>query len=271
MDILLTNDDGIYAAGLQALYKTLSKRHFVTVVAPERERSAVSHAITLHEPLRVKIIRADGGFTGHAVSGTPVDCIKLGMRELLDTKPDMVIAGINKGVNIGMDINYSGTVSAAKEAALWGLPAIAVSRQRCDIQHFDDVAIFIEALADQVFKKGLPNGTILNVNFPGIPVAKASGVRISRHETANFPEYFEKRVDPRNSVYYWQGRASLTTFVNPDSDRAAISEDFISITPIKCDMTDYNAIECLKKWHMGKRAKPGKDHGKNRSENPKVA
>ncbi len=252
MDILLTNDDGIYAAGLQALYKRLSKRHFVTVVAPEGERSAVSHAITLHEPLRVKMIRVNGGFTGYAVSGTPVDCIKLGIIELLDTKPEMVIAGINPGANIGIDINYSGTVSAAKEAGLWGIPAIAVSRQRCDMQQYDDVAIFIEALADHVFKNGLPDGTILNVNFPGMPVSKASGVRISRQETVHFPEYFEKRVDPRNNEYYWQGCVPLTAFENPDSDRATICQNFISITPIKCDMTDYNAIESLKKWDIGK-------------------
>lgn len=259
MNILLTNDDGIYAVGLQALYKRLAKRHFVTVVAPEGERSAVSHAITLHEPLRTKMIEVNGGFTGHAVNGTPADCIKLGIRELLDAKPDMVIAGINPGANTGMDINYSGTVSAAKEAGLWGIPAIAVSRQRCDLQQYDDVAIFIEALADHVFEKGLPNGTILNVNFPGIPVSKTSGVRISRQETAHFPEYFEKRVDPRNGVYYWQGCDSLTAFENPDSDRAAICQNFISITPIKCDMTDYNTIESLKKWHIekGKKVRSG--------------
>jgi 5'-nucleotidase len=123
------------------------------------------------------------------------------------------------------------------------------------LQQYDDVAIFIEALADHVFEKGLPNGTILNVNFPGIPVSKTSGVRISRQETAHFPEYFEKRVDPRNGVYYWQGCDSLTAFENPDGDRAAICQNFISITPIKCDMTDYNTIESLKKWYIEKEKK----------------
>ena len=129
MNILLTNDDGIYAKGLWALYAKFARRHCVTVVAPDRERSAVGHGITLYQPLRTNRVNINNGFTGYAVNGTPADCVKMGLMEILDSKPDMVISGINPGANVGVNINYSGTVAAAKEAALYNVPAIAVSIQ----------------------------------------------------------------------------------------------------------------------------------------------
>ena len=255
MKILLTNDDGIYAEGLWALYKRFADKHEVTVIAPERERSAVGHGITLHAPLRATQMWVNGGYPGYAVTGTPVDCIKLGLLEILDSRPQMVISGINPGANVGVNINYSGTVSAAKEAALYGIPAIAVSVMGHQVGHYADAARFIEILAENVSGKGLPAGTFLNVNLPDLPLKKVAGVRISRQSIALFPEYVEKRSDPRNRTYYWHGCDYLPDNKDLNFDETALCQNFISITPIKCDMTDYSIIEDLKGWKIDKELK----------------
>lgn len=250
MKVLITNDDGIYAQGLWALYKRFAINHSVTVVAPDRERSAISHAITLHEPLRANRVDLDGGFPGYSVNGTPADCIKLGVLEILGCKPDIVIAGINPGANVGINVNYSGTVAAAKEASFYGVSAIAVSVQGFDMKHLEDAARFVEKLTLEVVEKGLPFGTFLNVNIPDISINETAGVRISRQGTDISPEFFEKRVDPRNRTYYWQGIDSNPSVYDPDTDRAVLIDKFISITPIKCDMTDYSMMEALKEWNI---------------------
>ncbi|MBN1932920.1 MAG: 5'/3'-nucleotidase SurE [Desulfobacterales bacterium] len=252
MNILLTNDDGIQAEGLWALFRRFAPKHFVTVVAPDRERSAVGHGITLHKPLRADRVNVSPGYFGYAVNGTPADCIKLGLLEILDSKPDIVISGINPGANVGVNINYSGTVSAAKEACLYGIPAIAVSIYGYEIDNYDDDAAFIEALTDEVGEKGLPFGTFLNVNIPNIPMEEIAGVWVSKQGITLFSEYFEKRVDPRNRTYYWQGCDSQTFEKNPDIDGAVVCRNFISITPIKCDMTDYKMLEDLRHWNITK-------------------
>jgi len=251
MKILLTNDDGIYSEGLWALYKRFSEHYSVTVVAPDRERSAVGHGITLHEPLRANRIEINKGCPGYAVNGTPADCIKIGIIEILDSKPDLVISGINPSANVGINIHYSGTVAAAKEAAFYRVPAIAVSIQGNQQNNYDDVSFFIKELAENVLEKGLPFGTILNVNIPDIPMDTVAGVRISRQGTALYDEYMDKRTDPRNRTYYWHGFESQLSFSNPDIDGAALEENYISVTPIKCDTTDYKMIEELKKWKIG--------------------
>ena len=250
MNIFLTNDDGIYAEGLWALYEKLANRHSVTVIAPDRERSAVGHGITLHQPLRTSRINVNNGCRGYAVNGTPADCIKIGLMEILDFKPDMVISGINPGANIGVNINYSGTVAAAKEAALYKVPAISVSIAGHKILGYDYAAIFTAKLADNVYEKGLPVGTFLNVNIPDIPETQIAGVRISRQETALYNEYVDKRIDPRNRIYYWHGADTRTSFNTPDSDGAALNDNFISITPIQCDATDYNMLKKLREWDL---------------------
>jgi 5'-nucleotidase len=252
MHILLTNDDGIHAPGLLALCRRFVKKHAVTVIAPEREQSAVGHGITLHKPLRADKITINRACPGFAVNGTPVDCVKLGVLELLGSKPDMVIAGINPGANVGVNINYSGTIAAAKEAALYGISAIAVSIQGHGQVYYDDAALFIEQLAAKVVENGLPFGTFLNVNLPNVPMKEAAGIRISKLGISFFTEYIEKRVDPRNRIYYWQGSDSLTAGDNPDIDGTAICENYISITPLKCDMTDYASFEALKNWGLEK-------------------
>ncbi|MGD2270946.1 MAG: 5'/3'-nucleotidase SurE [Desulfobacterales bacterium] len=250
MQVLLTNDDGVHAEGMWALYRRFYKRHAVTVVAPDRERSAVGHAITLEEPLRAARVEVNGGYQGYAVSGTPVDCIKFAVLELFDTKPDLVIAGINPGANVGVNLNYSGTVAAAREAALYGIAAMAVSIEGHAVNDYGDAAQFVQSLAEKVLEKGLPFGTFLNVNIPGGAFAKTAGIRFSQQGLELYPEYLEKRTDPRNRIYYWQGCDSPYTGENPDVDGTALSKNYISITPIKCDMTDYKLLEDLKNWQF---------------------
>ena len=250
MYILITNDDGIYAPGLKALHKRLTVRHSVAVIAPDREQSAVGHAITLNEPLRANKVSINGAFQGYAVTGTPADCIKMGVLEILDSKPDMVISGINPGANVGVNINYSGTVAAAKEATLYGMLAIAVSIHSRDVQYYDEAAFFIEELAEQLYVNRLPFGTFLNVNIPDRPLKEIAGIRISRLDMDFFPEFIDKRVDPRKRTYYWQGCDSLPAGKTTDIDGSALCEDFISITPIKCDQTDYRVLEDLKSWKI---------------------
>ena len=252
MNILLTNDDGIYATGLWALYQRFAKDHSVTVIAPDRERSAVGHGITLYKPLRLTRVAVNGGHTGYSVNGTPADCVKLGILEILDSRPDIVISGINPGANVGININYSGTVAAAKEAALYGIPAIAVSINGKEIENYDDAAHFIKMLAESVCENRLPFGTILNVNIPNMPREKIAGVRISRQSIVPLDEYIEKRIDPRNRTYYWQACNSQTSLENPEIDGAALGQNYISITPIKCDTTDYTTLETLKRWDIDK-------------------
>jgi 5'-nucleotidase len=250
MNILLTNDDGIHAEGLWALHTQLARRHEVTVIAPDRERTAVSHGITLHLPLRAGSVVLNGGCRGVAVNGTPADCVKLGILEILKGKPDLVVAGLNPGANVGVNIAYSGTVAAAREAALGGIPAIAASMEGDGPYAFEPAAAFVARLADMVMQRGLHAGTFLNVNFPNVRPEEVAGVRISRHGLRSFSETMEKRVDPRNRTYYWQGADRQSFGGDPDVDGGALCRGFISITPIHCDMTDYRVIEDLKQWEI---------------------
>ncbi len=245
MQILITNDDGIFAPGLRALQHAFGQSHDVTVGAPDRERSAIGHGITLHQPLRAEAVALGNGCRAIAVSGTPADCIKIAVLEIMDQKPDMVISGINPGANLGINVNYSGTVAAAKEASLYGINALAVSVRAADSDHYDEMARYTVSLAGQVAAAGLPFGTFLNVNFPDMPVAETAGVRVCRQGIEMFPENIEKRVDPRNRPYYWQGCDAQTFHDNPDSDGSAVAANYIAITPLKCDTTDYTLLDSL--------------------------
>ena len=245
MNILLTNDDGIHAEGLWALYRCFTGYHQVAVVAPDRERSAIGHAITLNQPLRAEKISINGAARGYAVNGTPADCIKLGIQEILADRPDLVVAGINPGANVGVNLNYSGTVAAAKEAALCGTLGIAVSIEGRRSENYDDVAAFIKNLGEMVFRKGLPFGTFLNVNMPDCPLKKIAGVKVSRQGVTELSDYVDKRRDPRNRTYYWQGKDMQSFEADPEIDGTALSQNYISITPVKCDMTDYGEMEKL--------------------------
>ncbi|MFH1673010.1 MAG: 5'/3'-nucleotidase SurE [Pseudomonadota bacterium] len=246
MNILLTNDDGIRAEGLWALKEALDDRYNVTVVAPDTERSAVGHAITLNLPLLIDKIEMDGKGWGYSVSGTPADCVKLAVRELLEDRPALVIAGINPGPNVGINIHYSGTVSAAKEAALMGIPALAVSVNSRDGRCFETAAHFARDLAGLVLREGLPQGTFLNVNIPNTD--RLRGVRVTRQGISGLEESFDRRTDPRSRTYFWQGSQTEFFDHDPETDGNTLCRDLISITPIRCDMTDYDQVERLKSW-----------------------
>jgi 5'-nucleotidase len=248
LDILLTNDDGIYAEGLLAMHRVLSQKHRVSVIAPDRERSAVGHGITLAHPIRVTQVDVNGGAKGWAVSGTPVDCVKLAVIELMDQRPDLVISGINPGANVGVNLSYSGTVAAAKEAAMYGLKSIAISIHGDVHLHYDAAARFAAHVAPMVVTNGLPVGTFLNINLPNLPAHQTAGVRVSRQAADLYDEYFEKRQDPRDRTYYWQGCESHPNFSHQDADGAALEDNYISVTPVRCDMTDYRTLEHIKKW-----------------------
>ena len=255
IEILLTNDDGIYAEGIIALYDALKKVGRVTVVAPDTEQSAVGHAITLSSPLRIKEAHRRGEFFGHAVSGTPADCVKIAVRAIMKSKPALVVSGINLGPNTGYSVLYSGTVSGATEAALFGIPSIAVSLGTFVRPDFNYAAFFTASLARTLLKEGLPKGTFLNVNVPARPAGKVKGVRVTRQGMTPIIETFDKRVDPRNRTYYWLTGEVLNIKGRDDSDIAALHDGYISVTPVQCDMTDHGSIGRVKKWDIdyGKR------------------
>jgi 5'-nucleotidase len=249
MNILLTNDDGIHAQSLWTLEKALSRQHQVQVVAPDKESSAIGHSITLLNPLRIYKMNTNGG-CGFAVNGTPADCVKLAVLEILQPPPELVVSGINPGPNVGVNLNYSGTVSAAKEAALLGLPAIAVSQNLPTDNTLAHAAEFVCSLIHKVMEKGLPKATFLNVNIPACSPEAIEGVRITRQGIAPLREAFLKRMDPRKQTYYWQGVETQVSDQEADTDGAALCQNCISITPVRCDMTDYEAIKHLEDWGL---------------------
>jgi 5'-nucleotidase len=252
LTILLTNDDGIYAPGLAALYRELKHLGEVKVVAPESEQSAVGHAISLITPLRVKEVSLNGGVEGWAVNGTPADCVKIALAELLPSPPELVVSGINLGPNVGINVLYSGTVSAATEAAILGVKGAAFSLNSYDMgADFTGAARLARQLLEQIRNwTGWNNGVCLNINLPDLPRAEVKGVRITRQDTGPLVEHFERRVDPRRHVYYWLAEINERRELDPDSDYGALAQGYISITPIHHDLTDYRSLSGLQtlKW-----------------------
>jgi len=244
MKILLTNDDVIYAEGLCALYEALVLEHEVYIVAPEAERSAVGHAITIHYPLRVTKVKRGKYFWGYAVNGTPADCVKLAIYELIGPV-DLVISGINRGANVGINVMYSGTVSAATEAKMLGYPAIAVS---IDAYENIDYCFAANFIADFIYKLSeLPIGNpfCLNINIPHINPCEIKGIKFVRQSKAKLKEIFDNRLDLHGKVYYWQG-AEEHTETDPETDVIALKSGYITITPIQYDLTNYNYLNRLK-------------------------
>lgn len=245
MYILLTNDDGIHAPGLWSLYLALREEHQVEVVAPESEQSAVGHAISLLQPLRVKRVNRNGSFFGWAVSGTPADCVKIAMAEVLPRRPDMVVSGINLGSNVGINVLYSGTVSAATEAAIMGIRAMAVSLSTYKEPDFGVAARFAARLVPEVPGLDLPEGVCLNVNVPSLPENQIKGVLLTRQENGVLVERYEQRVDPRENIYYWLAGINTHRDLEPGTDFWAVENGYISITPIHHDLTHYGCLEKL--------------------------
>lgn len=250
MKILLTNDDGIYAPGLAALAEAISEIGEVMIVAPATEMSAVGHAITLSDPLRVTEYHKNGDFFGYAVTGTPADCVKIAFWALMKDapKPDLLISGINLGSNTGINTIYSGTVSAATEGAIIGLPSFAVSLATYTNPDFTAAALFAKKLAQLISGKTLPRGVFLNVNVPNLPPEEIQGVQITRQGMANYIENFEIRKDPRQRKYYWLTGEKVEIEADEDVDDRAILNNKISITPVHYDLTYYPLIDELKKW-----------------------
>jgi 5'-nucleotidase len=245
MRILITNDDGVYAPGLLALHRALSRRHQVQTVAPETEQSAVGHAITLADPIRIRRLGPRTGMDGWAVSGTPADCVKLAVNELLAQPPELVVSGINLGANVGVNLLYSGTVSAATEAAILGLASIAVSLNTHHDPDFSYAARFAAHLADALPGLGLPPATPLNVNVPALPAGEIKGVRLCRQSQARLVERFIRREDPRGHVYYWQAGETMGQQDGMDTDHAALEAGYVTITPVRQDLTHGPALEGL--------------------------
>ncbi|MEI6832151.1 MAG: 5'/3'-nucleotidase SurE [Candidatus Omnitrophota bacterium] len=249
MNILLTNDDGIFSEGIRALYKSLKQIGKVTIVAPDSERSAVGHAITLSDPLRVKKINRSGKFFGYATTGTPADCVKLAIRAILKKRPDIVVSGINLGPNVGYSVLYSGTVSGATEGAILGIPSFAISLSTFTNPNYSFAAEFANKLAKQILKyKDLPKGTLLNVNIPAVAKNRIKGVRIVKQSGQAIEERFDKREDPRKRIYYWLTGEIIKSDGRDEADIETVRKNYISITPIHCDMTDYDFMDKLKLW-----------------------
>lgn len=246
MRILLTNDDGIYAPGLFALYEALQDEHQLFVVAPESEMSAVGHAITLTLPLRVRASKRKGAFFGHAVNGTPADCVKIAVQELMDRPPDIILSGINLGANVGVNVLYSGTVSAATEGTFLGIPSAAISLNALKNPDFRVAAEFSRELIRFMTEATLRKGTALNVNVPALPKEAISGVCVTRQGTARFKEFFERRSDPRGNTYYWLSGEVPVEDRNPDTDAVLLKQNKITITPITFDLTCETELKRLK-------------------------
>jgi 5'-nucleotidase len=244
--ILLTNDDGYFSPGIQTLAAALAPLGQVTVVAPSTEASAVGHALTLRRPLRLEAIAEHV----YAVDGTPTDCVNLALSHVLDGPPDLVVSGINKGLNIGDDVTYSGTVAGALEGALLGFPAMAVSLElvRGVPQDFAQPAQIARGLAEQLLAKPLPARAFLNVNVPHGPI---QGLRVTVQATRNHVTKVDRRTDPRGQPYFWIEEALDDWQPHDESDHQAICDGYVSITPLQPDLTAHGARAALAGFTLG--------------------
>ncbi len=250
--ILLSNDDGVDANGLAALAAALQGLGTIAVVAPVQEQSAVGHAITVHNPMRAHpwaFEGPDGPIWARAVTGTPADCVKLAAQKLLPRKPDLVVSGINHGPNAAINVIYSGTVSAATEAAILGIPSFAISHCSWDSEvDFEAAGHYARLVAERILGHGLPTGVLLNVNVPDLAMEHIRGVEVTRQARARWEEEFEERRDPFNRPYYWLGGRFVNLDDGHDTDLHAIDRGYVSITPIHYDLTAYDHISRIEGW-----------------------
>ena len=260
--ILLCNDDGITAPGLQALATALDGLGDLVVVAPESEQSAAGHAITVRDPVRANKVDFDGlagDVPAWAVTGTPTDAVKLACHELLDERPNLVVSGINHGPNTAVNVLYSGTVSAATEASVLGIDAVAVSLCDWSSEDFTGAKRWARRIARLVLRSGLPRGVLLNVNVPAVPADDLNGVAVTRQADSKWEEGFDARTDPAGRPYYWLAG----TFVDLDdgqaTDTSAVEEGYVSVTPIQHDMTAHSALDTLRDWDWADGDDDGED------------
>jgi len=250
--ILISNDDGIDSVGIHILTKYLKEIAEVIVVAPHKEQSAAGHSITMQVPLRVNKVFKNGEFFGYAVDGTPADCVKIGVRNLLDSPPDLVVSGINHGSNTAINIIYSGTVSAAREAAIMDVPAMAVSLTSHTAKNFEFAGKVAQKLAKILFEKqnDIPKGTLLNVNVPDIPESEFAGFKLTVQGKSKWDDVYEERKDPYGRSYYWLKGNLIEADTDLKTDQAAIRNKYVSVTPIHFDLTDYVTYDKMKNWEI---------------------
>lgn len=248
MHILLSNDDGYMAQGLQILAQSLSQYADISVVAPDKNRSAASNSLTLEMPLRAQM--SENGFI--RVDGTPTDCVHLAVTGLLENEPDMVIAGINHGANLGDDVLYSGTVAAATEGRFLGLPAMAISLTASDPKYFETAAHVAVVLMQQIVTNPLPKDTLLNVNVPDIPLIELKGYQATRLGQRHKAEPVIKAQDQRGRDIYWVGPPGSEQDAGEGTDFFAIKTGYVSVTPLQLDLTRYECLQALTEWLPGK-------------------
>lgn len=244
MRILISNDDSVFAEGIQTLYSQLSAEHDCIVVAPDRNCSGNSNALSLHDPLRIQ--KTENGF--YKVDGTPSDCVHLAINRFLDDDPELVISGINHGPNLGDDVIYSGTVAAATEGRYMGLPAIAVSLANYDGTHFATAAKVVLDVVNHLSEHPLPADQILNINVPDIPYKELKGIQVTRQGRRHRSESMIKAKDGHGRDIYWYGAVGQEQDAGPGTDFHAIANDYCSVTPLSVDMTAYQSLDNMKNW-----------------------
>ncbi len=248
MRILLTNDDGVFAPGLRALYGALAGNADVDVVAPDAVQSGGSHSITIRHPLISQTVDVNGYFHGTAVEGTPADCVKLALSALLPEKPDLVVSGINAGLNTGINVIYSGTVAAAIEAAMMGIPAVAVSLQIYRDMDFDGAARIAWRVIDQLGRHGMAPGQVFNVNIPELKPGCPLGVRVARQSVRQVIDQLEKRTDPNGREYYWLAGDYGNLDDDAPTDRLALRDGYVCVTPLQFNLTDHALLAEMENW-----------------------
>lgn len=246
--ILVTNDDGITAPGLRALAEAMSEIGEVYVVAPDSPQSGMGHAITLNRPLRLDQVNVFKGIESWQSSGTPVDCVKLAVNQVLHRKPDLCVSGINHGSNSSINIIYSGTMSAAMEGAFEGIPSIGFSLSNYSLEaDFKPAMHYAKLISKNILKNGLPERTLLNVNIPDLPLKKIKGIKICRQAFAKWDEKFDERTDPNKRKYYWLTGKFQNLDKGEDTDEKALENGFVSVVPVQFDFTAHHAIPHLTK------------------------
>jgi 5'-nucleotidase len=250
--ILVINDDGITAKGIQTLAYLMKELGDVVVVAPDSPQSAMGHAITIAKPLRLEEVDLFDGIRSYHCSGTPVDCVKLAVNKILHKKPDLLVSGINHGSNSSINVIYSGTMSAAMEGAIEGIPSIGFSfSDFSSSADFTPLHQHVLAIAKQVLKNGLPKGTLLNVNFPYVNSAdELKGIRICRQAVAKWEEKFDERLDPHKRKYYWLTGEFVISDQGEDTDEWALKNKYVSVVPVQFDFTAHHAIGVLNNWDL---------------------
>ncbi|WP_422107317.1 5'/3'-nucleotidase SurE [Winogradskyella sp.] len=249
--ILVTNDDGITAPGIRTLISVMNSIGDVVVVAPDSPQSGMGHAITVNATLYLENVNIDGKQPEYSCSGTPADCVKLAVREILNKKPDICVSGINHGSNSSINVIYSGTMSAALEAGIEGIPAIGFSLLDYNWNaNFEHCKSYVETITRQVLEHGLPDGVVLNVNLPNLDKKDIKGIKVCRQARATWVEKFDKRTNPMGRDYYWLAGKFVNMDNGEDTDEWALANGYVSIVPVQFDLTAHHTIQQLNTWTL---------------------